>query len=55
MKLPGWPGYHWYAVPRVGSHDHDTFFAAYREWFHTQRRLIEKKPMAERYRKAKAA
>jgi phospholipase/carboxylesterase len=31
LKLPGWPGYHWYAVPRVGYPDHDTFFAAYRE------------------------
>lgn len=30
LELPGWPGYHWYAVPRVGYPDHDTFFAAYR-------------------------
>jgi phospholipase/carboxylesterase len=30
LELPGWPGYHWYAVPRVGYPDRDTFFAAYR-------------------------
>jgi phospholipase/carboxylesterase len=29
LKLPGWPGYHWYVVPRVGYPDHDTFFVAY--------------------------
>jgi phospholipase/carboxylesterase len=28
LQLPGWPGYHWYAVPRVGYPDPDTFFAA---------------------------
>jgi phospholipase/carboxylesterase len=31
LTVPGWPGYHWYVVPRVGYPDHDTFFAAYRE------------------------
>ncbi|MDQ6811920.1 MAG: phospholipase [Actinomycetota bacterium] len=31
LRLPGWPGYHWYVVPRVGYPDHDTFFAAYGE------------------------
>jgi phospholipase/carboxylesterase len=30
LELPGWPGYHWYVVPRVGYPDHDTFQAAYR-------------------------
>jgi phospholipase/carboxylesterase len=30
LQLPGWPGYHWYGVPRVGYPDHDTFFTAYR-------------------------
>ena len=30
LELPGWPGYHWYAVPRVGYPDPDTFAAAYR-------------------------
>jgi phospholipase/carboxylesterase len=29
LQLPGWPGYHWYIVPRVGYPDHDTFHAAY--------------------------
>jgi phospholipase/carboxylesterase len=29
LKLPGWPGNHWYLVPRVGYPDHDTFHAAY--------------------------
>ena len=27
--MPGWPGYHWYVVPRVGYPDHDSFHAAY--------------------------
>lgn len=31
LQLPGWPGYHWYVVPRVGYPDRDTFHAAYRE------------------------
>ncbi len=30
LTLPGWPGRHWYVVPRVGYPDHDTFHAAYR-------------------------
>jgi phospholipase/carboxylesterase len=30
LTLPGWPGHHWYAVPRVGYPDPDTFGAAYR-------------------------
>jgi phospholipase/carboxylesterase len=30
LQLPGWPGHHWYVVPRVGYPDHDTFHAAYR-------------------------
>ncbi|MDO8210388.1 alpha/beta hydrolase [Conexibacter sp. CPCC 206217] len=29
LTLPGWPGSHWYYVPRVGYPDHDTFHAAY--------------------------
>jgi phospholipase/carboxylesterase len=29
LTLPGWPGKHWYVVPRVGYPDHDTFHAAY--------------------------
>ena len=30
LTLPGWPGHHWYVVPRVGYPDPDTFWAAYR-------------------------
>ena len=29
LTLPGWPGKHWYAVPRVGYPDPDTFHAAF--------------------------
>jgi phospholipase/carboxylesterase len=29
LQIPGWPGYHWYVVPRVGYPDKDTFDAAY--------------------------
>jgi phospholipase/carboxylesterase len=29
LTLDGWPGHHWYVVPRVGYPDHDTFHAAY--------------------------
>jgi phospholipase/carboxylesterase len=29
LTLPGWPGYHWYVVPRVGYPDPETFHAAY--------------------------
>jgi phospholipase/carboxylesterase len=29
LTLPGWPGYHWYVVPRVGFPDPDSFHAAY--------------------------
>jgi phospholipase/carboxylesterase len=28
LELPGWPGYHWYVVPRVGYPDPETFYAA---------------------------
>jgi phospholipase/carboxylesterase len=31
LQLPGWPGYHWYVVPRVGYPDPDTFHDAYRK------------------------
>ena len=30
LQLPGWPGYHWYVVPRVGYPDPETFWAAHR-------------------------
>ena len=29
LTIPGWPGYHWYVVPRVGYPDPPTFQAAY--------------------------
>jgi phospholipase/carboxylesterase len=29
LTLPGWPGYHWYVVPRVGYPDPDTFHRAF--------------------------
>lgn len=28
LQIEGWPGYHWYVVPRVGYPDPETFFAA---------------------------
>lgn len=31
LKLDGWPGNHWYVVPRVGYPDRDTFATAYRK------------------------
>jgi phospholipase/carboxylesterase len=30
LTLPGWPGRHWYVVPRVGYPDPETFHAAFR-------------------------
>jgi phospholipase/carboxylesterase len=29
LQIPGWPGNHWYVVPRVGYPDKDTFEAAF--------------------------
>jgi phospholipase/carboxylesterase len=29
LTLPGWPGHHWYVVPRVGYPDPATFHASY--------------------------
>ena len=31
LQLPGWPGNHWYVVPRVGYPDPETFGAAFAE------------------------
>ena len=31
LQLPGSPGYHWYAVPRVGHPDPQTFHSSYRQ------------------------
>ena len=30
LRIPGWPGNHWYVVPRVGYPDPDTFHSASR-------------------------
>jgi phospholipase/carboxylesterase len=30
LTVPGWPGHHWYVVPRVGYPDPETFAAAHR-------------------------
>jgi phospholipase/carboxylesterase len=29
LTIPGWPGHHWYLVPRVGHPDRETFHAAF--------------------------
>ncbi len=29
LEVPGWPGYHWYVVPRVGYPDPETFQRAF--------------------------
>jgi phospholipase/carboxylesterase len=29
LTVPGWPGYHWYVVPRVGYPEPETFRSAY--------------------------
>jgi len=29
LTLPGWPGFHWYVVPRVGYPDPETFHASF--------------------------
>jgi phospholipase/carboxylesterase len=29
LTIPGWPGHHWYVVPRVGYPDPDTFHASF--------------------------
>jgi phospholipase/carboxylesterase len=31
LTLPGWPGHHWYVVPRVGYPDPETFASAYEQ------------------------
>jgi phospholipase/carboxylesterase len=40
LTLSGWPGYHWYVVPRVGYPDPETFGDAYAELaaFHDDQR-----------------
>ena len=31
LTVPGWPGHHWYVVPRVGYPDPETFASAHRQ------------------------
>lgn len=31
LSIPGWPGHHWYVVPRVGYPDPDTFHTAFQQ------------------------
>jgi len=42
LQIPGWPGYHWYVVPRVGYPDPDTFHAAYNGLAHFHDELWER-------------
>ena len=42
LQLPGWPGNHWYVVPRVGYPDPDTFWAAHRALAELHDELWEK-------------
>lgn len=41
LQLPGWPGYHWYAVPKVGYPDRPSFDAARAALAELQDRLWE--------------
>jgi phospholipase/carboxylesterase len=42
LTLPGWPGYHWYRVPRVGYPDPETFQSAYAELAQLHEELWER-------------
>jgi phospholipase/carboxylesterase len=42
LTLPGWPGYHWYRVPRVGYPDPETFGSAYAELAQLHEQLWER-------------
>jgi phospholipase/carboxylesterase len=42
LTLPGWPGYHWYRVPRVGYPDPETFGSAYAELAQLHEELWER-------------
>ena len=55
LQLPGWPGNHWYVVPRVGFPDHDTFHAAYRELARLPRRAVGAHGPRRRSRPSSAA
>ena len=40
LQLPGWPGNHWYVVPRVGYPDPDTFARRLRRARRLPRRAV---------------
>ncbi|CAN5166327.1 carboxylesterase [soil metagenome] len=42
LQLQGWPGYHWYVVPRVGYPDPETFHAAYQALAEFHDELLER-------------
>jgi phospholipase/carboxylesterase len=42
LTLPGWPGYHWYRVPRVGYPDPETFRSSYAELAQLHEELWER-------------
>jgi phospholipase/carboxylesterase len=42
LQIPGWPGNHWYVVPRVGYPDPDTFGASYRALAELHDELFER-------------
>jgi len=46
LTVPGWSGYHWYAVPRVGYPDWDSFHAGYRELADFHDELFERTGIA---------
>jgi phospholipase/carboxylesterase len=46
LQIPGWPGFHWYVVPRVGFPDPDTFHAAYAKLTELHDELWERTGMA---------
>jgi len=46
LTVPGWPGYHWYAVPRVGYPGSDSFRAGYRELADFHDELFERTGIA---------
>jgi len=46
LTLPGWSGYHWYGVPRVGHPDEGSFHSGYRELADFHDELFERTGIA---------
>jgi phospholipase/carboxylesterase len=42
LTLPGWPGYHWYLVPRVGYPDPTSFHETYQQLAELHDKLWER-------------